>query len=147
MGKSVQYTMQRKQSITLSNLAKKWRLSRKLLFKIMEEKGILKATSQSKRLVNSKYGFTTQHVTRTAIYIYINEINQLFIELNLPSISEHQRMCYECREVKDAKDFRERMATCIDCKNKSLNKFKKDDNSLKKHKDGINPYFLRRGEK
>lgn len=143
MNDFVQYTIAKNKTITLSNLAKKWNISRKLLFKLMEEKRLLIVTSKAKRLTSEKYGFTTQHVTRTAIYIYLDKINELFTELKLPKIISNQGMCYMCRKVKGIKAFRERSVSCIECREGSLKKLKKDEKSLKNCKIEINPYFLR----
>ena len=147
MSNFAQYTMPKAKAITLSNVAKKLRLSRKLLFKVMEEQGMLVCDSKSKRFTSKDYGFTTQHVMRTAIYIYENKINELFIQLKLPKTSINQKICFECREVKGVLAFKERMAVCLECKkeNKSLKKFKNDKESLKNCKIRINPYFLTRG--
>lgn len=146
MDESVQYTIQNNQAVSLSIVARFKNISRKLLFNLMEEQGLIKVDSKSKRLTSEKYGFTTQHITRTAIYIYTHKIDKLFKELNIPNIAEHQRMCYDCRKVKGVKAFRERMAVCSECKY-SLKECKKSTKSLKISKDGINPYFLRRGLK
>jgi hypothetical protein len=122
MSDFAQYTVPSKRTITLSNLAKKWNISR-------------------------KYGYTTQHVTRTAIYIYKHKTNELFKDLGIPKLEDHQRICFKCREVKNIKAFSERMAVCTLCRKtaKNIKNFKKDEESLKNCKIEINPYFLRRG--
>ena len=142
MPKSVQYTT--RQSMTLTDVARMKNLSRKLLFKIMEEQGLLVVGVHAKRLTSERYGYTTNHVNRTSIYIYTDQIEPLFKKLKIPKMTKHQKMCYECREVKGVKAFRERMATCNACRPHLAGKYIE---SAEEREFKINPYFLTRGLK
>ena len=144
--KTEQYTILKKKAITVSDLAKKWGLSRTLLFELMIEKGIVEKIGKSKHLKKMSFGYTTQHVTRTAIYIYANRVDELFKLLKIPKLESWEKMCLRCKEVKHLREFNERGASCKDCL--FIKKQKKSIWAIdESEKSRINPYFLKRGLK
>lgn len=147
MNESLKYTKPKKRELSLTSVAKRKNISRKLLFKLMEEEGLIKVTPTSKKLTSKKYGFTTHHASRTAIYIYEHKIDELFEKIKIPAVKEYQRICFKCRMVKGIKAFKERMAVCMVCKQSLKEKEYEEVENLKEDKDGINPFYLNRGLK
>ena len=121
MDKSVQYTIPSERIITLSELAKKWRLPRKLLFKIMEEKDFLIVGKRSKKIADKSYRYTTCHSVRTSVYLYKFRLHDLKKLLDIPNIEQDKRMCGDCRKILPKTTFYDRSAKCRDCRYKPLN--------------------------